>query len=144
MHAPLLAEHGHAADEACHEAAGVPRDGAGRHRGQIGEGHRAGVLERVRERPEPRAEDEGHLRPRRAGPVEGRPELVREGVRRPREGRGHRNIPAIVAVIQEAKAPPIMARSAMRERSFLRPSAIAPMPPIWMPIDAKFAKPQRA
>jgi len=56
----------------------------------------------------------------------------------------HRNIPAIVAVIHDANAPPSMARGASRARSGLRSGASGEIPPIWMPIEAKFAKPHRA
>ena len=53
-------------------------------------------------------------------------------------------MPAIVAVIQEAMAPPSIAFRPTLARSALRPGATAEMPPIWMPIEEKLAKPQSA
>ncbi len=54
------------------------------------------------------------------------------------------NSPAIVAVSQEAMAPPNMARSPTLASCGRRSSASAEMPPIWMPIDEKMAKPHSA
>ncbi len=53
-------------------------------------------------------------------------------------------MPAIVAVSQEAIAPPNIALSPTLARSDLRPGATAAMPPIWMPIEEKLANPQSA
>ena len=41
----------------------------------------------------------------------------------------YNNIPAIVAVVQLARAPPIMAFKATFASAFLRPGATAPIPP---------------
>ena len=54
------------------------------------------------------------------------------------------NIPAIVAVSQEASAPPIMALIPNFAKSDLRSGAIAPIPPIWMAIELKLANPHKA
>ena len=53
-------------------------------------------------------------------------------------------IPAIVAVIQDARAPPNIARTPTLARSLRRSGTSELMPPIWMPIDEKLAKPQSA
>jgi hypothetical protein len=50
----------------------------------------------------------------------------------------------MVAVMSEARAPANMARSPSLARSGLRFGASAEMPPIWIPIDEKLAKPHRA
>ena len=52
--------------------------------------------------------------------------------------------PAIVAVMKLARVPANIARSPSRARSCRRFGASAPMPPIWMPIELKLAKPQSA
>ena len=56
----------------------------------------------------------------------------------------YKSKPAIVAVNQDAKAPPIIAFVTSRARSPLRLGAIAPIPPNCIPIEPKFAKPHRA
>ena len=48
------------------------------------------------------------------------------------------------AVMLLASMPPSIARKPRRARSARRSGAIAPMPPIWMAIDPKFANPQSA
>src|ERR1051326_8258448 len=53
-------------------------------------------------------------------------------------------IPASVAERKLASVPAIMARKPSRARSCLRSGARAPMPPIWMPIELRLAKPQSA
>ena len=50
----------------------------------------------------------------------------------------------MLAVIHDAIAPPIIAFKAIFEISFLRLGAMPPMPPIWMPMEAKLANPQSA
>ena len=55
-----------------------------------------------------------------------------------------RMMPAIVPVMNAAREPPIMARRPIRARSARREGAMPPMPPIWIPIEAKFAKPHSA
>jgi len=62
----------------------------------------------------------------------------------PTSSDSHRSIPAIVAVSQEASAPPSIALSPIRASSDLRPGATAEIPPSWIPIDEKLAKPHRA
>ena len=52
--------------------------------------------------------------------------------------------PAIAAVMKAAIEPPIIARRPNRARSCRRRGAIPPIPPIWMAIDEKLAKPDRA
>lgn len=51
-------------------------------------------------------------------------------------------IPAIVAERSEATVPPIRALIPNSDKVFLFPGAKDPIPPIWIPIDAKLAKPQ--
>ena len=57
---------------------------------------------------------------------------------------GYSNIPAMVAVRKFASVPASIARRPRRARSPRREGASEPMPPIWMAMDEKFAKPQRA
>src|SRR6266536_2993255 len=52
--------------------------------------------------------------------------------------------PAMVAVMKFASVPANIARSPRRARSWRRLGASAPMPPIWMPMELKFANPQSA
>lgn len=53
-------------------------------------------------------------------------------------------IPTIVAVRKFASVPASIARRPSRARSPRRDGASEPMPPIWMAIEEKFAKPQSA
>ena len=55
----------------------------------------------------------------------------------------HSRKPAIVAVMKLASVPANIARRPSRARSWRRPGASAPMPPIWMPMELKFAKPHK-
>src|SRR5437870_3240016 len=57
---------------------------------------------------------------------------------------GYKRNPAIVAVMKFASVPANMARRPSRARSCRRFGASAPMPPIWMPSEPKFAKPHSA
>ena len=50
----------------------------------------------------------------------------------------------MVAVSHEANAPPIIALSAIADRSPLLLGAIPPIPPNWIPIEPKLENPQRA
>ena len=52
--------------------------------------------------------------------------------------------PAMVAVIRVAIEPPSTARMPKRARSPRRSGARLPMPPIWIAIEAKLAKPHSA
>ena len=54
------------------------------------------------------------------------------------------SMPAMVAVTKLANVPASIARTPRRARSWRRSGASAPMPPIWMPIELKLAKPQSA
>ena len=56
----------------------------------------------------------------------------------------YKTIPAIQAVIQQAIAPPSMARKPSFAKSPRRSGAMPPIPPNWMPIDEKFEKPHKA
>ena len=60
------------------------------------------------------------------------------------EGRGHSSIPASDALMNAARLPATIARRPKRAISPRRSGARPPMPPIWMPMDEKFAKPRRA
>src|SRR5262249_44361894 len=53
-------------------------------------------------------------------------------------------MPAIAAFTNVAGKPTNSARPPSRARSWRRSGAIAPMPPSWMPTEAKLAKPVRA
>src|SRR5947208_4807316 len=55
-----------------------------------------------------------------------------------------RSKPAIVAVMKLARVPANIARRPRRARSWRRFGASAPIPPIWMPIELKLAKPHSA
>ena len=55
-----------------------------------------------------------------------------------------KNIPAIDAEIKLAMVPANMALTPNLAKSFLRSGTNAPMPPICMPIEPKFAKPHKA
>src|SRR5688500_2791209 len=56
----------------------------------------------------------------------------------------HNKKPTMMAVTKLASVPARIARKPRRARSLRRVGASAPMPPICMPIDAKFAKPHSA
>ena len=51
-------------------------------------------------------------------------------------------IPAITADIMEANVPPTSARIPNSDSNFRCPGASEPIPPIWIPMEAKFANPQ--
>lgn len=53
------------------------------------------------------------------------------------------NIPTITAVNKQASVPAINALTPSWESRDFRFGINAPMPPIWIPMEAKFAKPQR-
>ncbi len=52
--------------------------------------------------------------------------------------------PAMVAVWKQARVPAIIARRPSLARSALRSGAMPPMPPIWMAMEEKLAKPHSA
>jgi hypothetical protein len=54
------------------------------------------------------------------------------------------NIPAMVAVSSAAQVPPISALIPKAAKVLRCPGARTPIPPICIPIEAKFANPQRA
>lgn len=58
--------------------------------------------------------------------------------------RAQSKTPAMQAVSQEAMAPPIIALRPRAARSCRREGAMAEIPPIWIPIDEKLAKPVSA
>src|SRR6186713_303160 len=105
----------------------------------VGNDHRIG--QRVGKVPQARTEHDGHARQlAAAGANGGRRFLDAIELRLC----AHSSIPAMVAVRKLAKVPASIARSPRRARSWRRSGASAPMPPIWMPIELKFAKPQSA
>ena len=53
-------------------------------------------------------------------------------------------IPATQAVMKQARVPPIMALRPSLAKSDRRSGAIPPIPPIWIPIELKLAKPEIA
>src|SRR5258708_29483484 len=109
---------------------------------QVAVRHRHRAAQRSREVAQSRAEDDGDLRDVPS----------RVHARSNRVGRfldavvilHHRRKPAIVAVMKFASVPANMARRPSRARSCRRFGASAPMPPIWLPIELKFAKPHSA
>src|SRR5258705_273066 len=94
-----------------------------------------GVGDLVGEKPEPRAEDD-------RDPGLPRSQLLADGVQR--RANTHNRMPASVAERKLASVPAIMARNPSRARSCLRSGASAPIPPIWMPTELRFANPQSA
>src|SRR5262249_37196957 len=58
--------------------------------------------------------------------------------------RSHNSTPAMEALIRVTRKPANSARGPNWAISPRRVGAMPPMPPIWMPIDATFAKPVRA
>src|SRR5262249_55670760 len=58
--------------------------------------------------------------------------------------RSHNSIPAMHADMKFPRVPAAPAFKPSRARSDLRFGASAPMPPIWIAIELRFAKPQRA
>ena len=53
-------------------------------------------------------------------------------------------IPAMQAVMKAAKVPPNIARSPRRAKSARLSGAMPPIPPNWIPMELKFAKPESA
>src|SRR5262249_28599408 len=134
----------HARDLADDELARVACDAADRHRVDLRVRDRARALDALGERAETRAEHERELDALDAVLAQARREPLDLAARCRRSAHASRNRPAIVAVIQHANAPPTIARKASLARSVLRSGTSAEMPPIWMPIDAKLAKPHNA
>jgi hypothetical protein len=91
------------------------------------------VFERIDNAPETGTEHQGNLRSAAAAGLEFLREIQDSLVRGTRSSctpGPQRNMPAIVAVNQEAKAPPNIARKARRVRSVLRSGANGAIPPI--------------
>ncbi len=139
--APLHHRDRDAAGAADDERAPVAGDGGG---GEVrdlreGDGHR--LLEGVGEGPEAGAEDDPDRGRERRARADGGGRLVE-----PREeGRSaHSSIPARVALMKAARFPASIARRPRRAMSLRRSGARPPMPPIWMPMLEKFAKPRSA
>lgn len=141
MDATLLNQDPDPAKSAQNKSSGMAGNGAAGHTVNILEGNLQRIFESLREGAQTRAENVGHVKSLQALSSE---TFCQSLVNRDRCPPGHRNIPATVAVIQEANAPPIMARRAKREISGLRSGASGAMPPIWIPIEAKLAKPHKA
>ena len=94
--------------------------------------------------PGARAEHDGDLRRAAA-------QLPRDRTRGGGDSRGggvaasrHTSIPAIAAEVNAARLPAIMARSPSRAMSPRRSGARPPIPPIWIAIEEKLAKPSSA
>ena len=105
-------------------------------------GHRYNALEAVAESAQAGAEDHAHLRlERRARADEGRG-LVE--ARDQARARRHIIIPASVAERNAARFPASIARRPKRAMSLRRLGARPPMPPIWIPMLEKLAKPRSA
>lgn len=101
------------------------------------ERHLDGVFQALRQTAETRSEDKVQ-----AGAEAGPPMQNTRTLPDPRPTQI--STPAIAAVMKAAIEPPIMALSASRDRSCRRRGAIPPMPPIWIAIDEKLAKPDSA
>src|SRR5215204_592835 len=106
---------------------------------QLAVRHRDRVLQRAREIPKAGAEDDREVRDDGDASPDGVGRLLDVVV----VGRHSRN-PAIVAVMKLASVPANIARKPSLARSCRRVGASPPMPPICMPIELKFAKPQSA
>lgn len=128
----------HAVQPAGVQDAGVSRDAGGREAGNVPERDRPAALETVGEPSEPGTEDDPDPRSEAVG-------QPADLLRRAFGGRGGQaSTPASEAVIQVATVPPSMARMPSFERSCRRSGAIPPIPPIWIAIEEKFAKPVSA
>ena len=104
--------------------------------------NRDAILQPLGERPQARAQNEpdgGHS-------IAFRAEKGGAGVEPPEKTRlGHpASRPAMVAVMNEASDPPSSARNPRRAMSPFRVGASPPIPPIWIPMEEKFANPQSA
>src|SRR5262249_18819894 len=131
-----------------HQLPGVPDDSAAH--GEVRDapvGHRDPVRQPLRESAQSRPEDQSD--PRRRSRL--LPDEVRGRVEAADKTRvahfttpSSQISPAMAAVMKDTRDPASSARNPSRARSDLRVGARPPMPPIWMPIEEKFAKPQRA
>lgn len=121
-----------------HKAPGVPHDAGPGKSGDLTEGNGHRVLDPVGKVTETRPQNNGGIGNERKSPANERCGCLNIG------RCAHRIIPATVAVMKAAMVPPIMALSPKRDRSWRRDGAIPPMPPSWMAMDEKLAKPQSA
>jgi len=144
MVATRLHEYGAPLETARHETAGMPLHRRIRQPGDVPERDLDGVFDRVGHPTQPRPQHEedlgrfgDQLPELRAGCVNLR--IVHRTL-----GRRHTIIPATVAVRKAASEPPIMARSPSFDRSERRSGAMPPIPPIWIAIELKLAKPDSA
>src|SRR5688572_13777094 len=120
------------------QLAGMPHDARGREMRNVAVRNGDRAAEMIREVAESRTEHDGDI---------GVATILRP---QPLGGFGrlfectHNKKPTMMAVTKLASVPASIARKPSRARSLRRVGASAPMPPICMPIDAKFANPQSA
>src|SRR5215471_10243723 len=95
------------------------------------------LLEFIGKRPQPTAQDNRHAGPHGRPPLDVFARFL--DVRRV-----HSSIPAMHADMKLAMVPASIAFRPSRARSDLRVGASAPIPPTWIAIELKLAKPQRA
>src|SRR5882672_12795006 len=144
MKAAALLEHGNAFERSRHQLAFVPHDTRLGKPRDVGVRDAHGVLHFLAEESQARSQHDRH-----AGPALSEPASHRVGggadLCFTRGGRlGHNSMPASVAERKLASVPAIIARKPSLARSCLRLGASAPMPPIWMPTELRFAKPHSA
>ncbi len=102
----------------------------------VGDGNRIGQF--IGERAQSAAQHDGDVR---FAPGDA------HGCRRPRAAfcqSGYKSMPAMQADMKFAMVPAATAFRPMRARSDLRLGASAPMPPIWIAMELRFAKPHSA
>ena len=134
--------HRHAVGEAHHQLALVADRGRDGEVGDLAEGDVGGALQGLGEGPQPRAQH--HADPRLQGALRADQPRGLLDLRQRAGGPAHSSAPAMQAVMKLAKVPARRALRPSRARSLRRSGASAPMPPIWMPIELKLAKPHRA
>ena len=81
---------------------------------------------------------------RKSGALPGDPRRGRGGRRAYPPCDGYASIPAIEAEVKAARFPATIARSPSEAMSRFRSGANPPIPPIWIAIEEKFAKPRSA
>jgi hypothetical protein len=119
---------------------------------KLGKGDLDRRLHHIRQPPQSRPQHQKHPGDLREVPAQGRrrglhPLLLLHGIdpgALPLRATHQTIIPATVAVMKAAMEPPIMALSPSLARSCFRFGAIPPIPPIWMAMEEKLAKPERA
>src|SRR6266704_5009912 len=145
MKAAALHEDRHAGERSHHQLALVSDHTGLREAGNLRVGDAHSVLHLVGQEAQARSQDDRHAgaaRTEAAGHCGGGGADL--GFPLPGPCDRHNSIPASVADKKFARVPAIIARKPSFARSCLRFGASAPMPPIWMPTELRFAKPHSA